>query len=180
MENEQTGLQTQQNQNLTRPLDRSLILREQPNKVTTLKDLTKRLDRLAVLYQIPNWSVRNAVLLGKWIMEKYQFETLDVITECLESPPPTGEKNWRLTPDTIESWFALKLEEQVKRREKDYEKEKLRLRELENQIPTNIPNFSELFKGTWFEKAEREECEKDYREFRDGYIKSRQDGTTEE
>jgi hypothetical protein len=153
----------------------NLILREQPNKVTTLKDLTKRLDRLAVLYQIPNWTVRNGVLLSKWIMDKYQFETLEVIIECLESPPPTGEKNWRLTPDTIESWFALKLEEQVKKREKEYEKEKIRLRELESQIPPNIPDFNELFKGTWFEKAQREESEKDYQEFKESYLKSKTD-----
>lgn len=154
----------------------NLILREQPNKITTLKDLTKRLDRLAVLYQIPNWTVRNGVLLSKWIMDKYQFETLEVIVECLESPPPTGEKNWRLTPDTIESWFAIKLEEKAVQREKDYEKEKQRLREIENQIPPNIPNFSELFKGTWFEKAEREEAEKDYQEFREQYLNSRNNG----
>lgn len=83
----------------------TVILREQSDKAITLELISSMLKRLAMLYQIPNFVNENAVLLAQWIMETYKFETLEVIVECLDSPPKTGEKNWRLTPDTIEKWL---------------------------------------------------------------------------
>lgn len=155
----------------------SVVLQEQKDKAITIELIAMMLKRLALLYQVPNFDNENAVLLSQWIMSTYKFETLEVIVECLESPPKTGEKNWRLTPDTIESWFAIKLEEIVKRKEREYEKEKLRIKEEESQRPPNIPNFSEMFKGTgtWFEKAEREESNADYEKFKQNYLNSKKD-----
>lgn len=153
----------------------TVILKEQKDKEITIELIATMLKRLAMLYQIPNFVNENAVLLAQWIMETYKFETLEVIVECLDSPPKTGEKNWRLTPDTIESWFALKLEEIIKRKERAYELEKQRLRDEESKQPPNFPDFPKMFKntGTWYEKAEREETEADYKKFRQDYLNSR-------
>lgn len=156
----------------------SVILREQKDKGITLELIATMLKRLAMLYQIPNFVNENAVLLAQWIMETYKFETLEVIVECLDSPPKTGEKNWRLTPDTIESWFAIKLEEIIKRKERAYELEKIRIKEEESKQPPNFPDFPTMFRntGTWYEKAEREQTEADYKKFREEYLNSRIDG----
>lgn len=156
----------------------TVILREQSDKAITLELIASMLKRLAMLYQIPNFVNENAVLLAQWIMETYKFETLEVIVECLDSPPKTGEKNWRLTPDTIEKWFEVKLDEIVKRKDKAYQVEKQRLREEESKQPPNFPDFPTMFKnsGTWYEKAEREESEADYKKFREDYLNSKDNG----
>jgi len=77
-----------------------------------------------MLYQIPNWGAKNAILLSEWIMENYKFETLETIKACLKNPPVTGEKNWRLTPDTIREWFSIELEAQAERLEQEHSKRK--------------------------------------------------------
>jgi len=57
-------------------------------------------------------------------MENYKFETLETIKACLKNPPVTGEKNWRLTPDTIREWFSIELEAQAERLEQEHSKRK--------------------------------------------------------
>lgn len=133
----------------------NLVLREQPDKEATIAQIASMLNQLAKLYQIPNFTGENAVLLSKWIISKYAYETLDVVLDCLVNPPSTGEKNWRLTPDTIQEWFAIKLEEQAIKREREYQKEKQRLREIEST--PNFPDFDKLLEGTWYEQAKREQ-----------------------
>lgn len=134
----------------------TVILREHKDKAQSVEFIAQLLNRVAKLYQIPNWDNTNAVLLAKFIMDKYSCETLDVIVKCLESPPSTGERNWRLTPDTIQIWFELKLDEQRKEWEDNYQKEKKRLKELEADPQTNWPDFKKLLSGTWYEDAEKE------------------------
>lgn len=133
------------------------------------------LHRLAKLYQVPNWDGENAVLLAKWIITKYECEPLDVVLDCLINPPATQEKNWRLTPDTIQAWFAIRLEEQAVKREKEYQREKERLKNLENQVPErNWPDFDKLLAGTWYEDAKNgNSFEKKLKEVKEDYFKNK-------
>lgn len=130
----------------------SKIIREQPDKTETNKFIARLLQRLGKLYQIPNWSEENAVMLAQWIVDSYPYESLDSIQECLYTPPKTGQKNWRLTPDTIQEWMALQLEKEAIKREKQHNKLKLE----ESTQPINLPDFDQLFKGTWYTEAKRE------------------------
>lgn len=57
-------------------------------------------------------------------MDNYKFETLETIKSCLKNPPPTKDPNWRLTPDTINSWFAVELEKQAEQLENEHQKQK--------------------------------------------------------
>jgi hypothetical protein len=156
------------------------VLREQPDKVATIEQIAKMLHQLAKLYQIPNWDGENAVLLAKWILGKYECEPLEVVIDCLVNPPITKDKNWRLTPDTIQEWFAIKLDEQAQKREADYQKEKQRLRELESQVPeNNWPDFDKLLAGTWYEEAKNGiDTEKKYQEIKEEYLKSQKKETS--
>lgn len=97
---------------------RSVVLKEQPDQEITLKEIAKMLQGVALLYQIPNWTPENSVILARWIMNNYPNETMNTVIGCLTNPPSTGEKNWRLTPDTIQEWFAIKLDEIAEKREK--------------------------------------------------------------
>ena len=133
---------------------KSLVIREQPDKTATIAQIADILLQLSKLYQIPNFTGENAVLLSKWIITNYSYEPLETVIDCLINPPHTGDKNWRLTPDTIQQWLTIRLEEQAEKREKEYQKEKAKLKEIE-AVP-NIPNFDELFKGTWYEDVKKQ------------------------
>jgi len=100
------------------------VINEQPDKLSVQKEIAALLERVVMLYQIPNWGAKNAILLSEWIMDNYKFETLETIKVCLKNPPVTGEKNWRLTPDTIREWFAIELEAQAERLEQEHSKRK--------------------------------------------------------
>jgi len=74
--------------------------------------------RLVKLYQIPNFDEMSAVLLAEWIFDNYRFDSFKTVRACLQNPPQTGEKNWRLTPDTIQEWMAIELEKEAAERER--------------------------------------------------------------
>lgn len=74
------------------------------------------LDRLAKLYQVPNWDALNTVLLSEWIMETYGTEMLKVILNALTSPK-SQDRNWRLTPDNVAEWIAVEQEAMAAKRE---------------------------------------------------------------
>lgn len=96
--------------------------------------------------------------------------------DCLVNPPHTGEKNWRLTPDTIQQWLAIRLEEQAEKREREYQKEKERQRQIES-VPANFPDFDKLMAGTWFEEVKNEKAfsEQKMKEIREEWLKSKSD-----
>ena len=144
LKNQQTGLMNYSNQ--------ELILKECSDKTSGLKHIAVLLQRLAKLYQIPNWGEENAVMLAQWIFENYKYETFKMVTECLYNPPKTENKNWRLTPDTIQEWMALQLDKEAERREKEHQK----LKQAELSEPIVLPDFDQLFKGTWYEEAKKE------------------------
>ena len=151
-----------------------MVLREQPDKIATIEQIANMLHQLAKLYQIPNWDGENAVLLAKWIIGKYSCEPLEVVLDCLVSPPTTEDKNWRLTPDTIQSWFTIRLDENAQKREREYQIEKERLKSLETQVPErNWPDFDKLLAGTWYEEATKgKNREAEYEKFKEERKKS--------
>ncbi len=116
------------------------VINEQPDKIAVQREIATLLERVVILYQIPNWGSKNAIILSEWIMDNYKFETLETIKKCLKNPPPTKDPNWRLTPDTINAWFAYELEKQAEALELEHQKRKeqeLRLALLpDNNIET--------------------------------------------
>jgi len=107
----------------------STVLREQ-NKGEVVLELSKQLARLSVLYGIPNYTAVNASVLAEWIYDNYQTEMLETVMRVLNKPPDTGEKIWRLTPDTVTSWMSLELDRFYAQRE----------REIHNQKHQDVPN----------------------------------------
>ena len=124
------------------------VINEQPDKIAVQKEIAGLLERVVILYQIPNWGAKNAIVLSEWIMDNYKFETLETIKSCLKNPPPTKDPNWRLTPDTINSWFAVELEKQAEQLQNEHQKQKekeLRLALLpENTSPTISDEVNKL------------------------------------
>lgn len=97
-----------------------LVLCELPTEVKAQAqvEICNMLDKLAKLYQIPNWDQIGCFLLSDWILETYPAETLDTITRALTKPRTVG-KTWRLTPDVITEWMGYEIEQEAMRREKE-------------------------------------------------------------
>lgn len=87
----------------------STVLREIP-KAEVLNTIGDLLDKIAKLYQVPNWDALNTVLLSEWIVDNYPSDSLKTVIRCLSRQRST-EKNWRLTPDTIREWMTFELGE---------------------------------------------------------------------
>ena len=108
----------------------SLVIAEQPDKIAVLKILSNQLQRLSKLYQLPNWSEDNSVILAEWITDNYKYDSLDDVIACLANPPQTYdergaiESNWRLTPDRIQKWMSVQLEKSAIAREKEHQNNK--------------------------------------------------------
>lgn len=111
------------------PANTGLVLREQPAKVDTLRLITSLLDNIAVLWQIPNWSVTNSVMLAEWVYKTYSCEPLETIIRCLTSPPTGDEKVYRLTPDVVSKWMSAEIEKDAIEREKAHEAHKAQFTE---------------------------------------------------
>lgn len=69
--------------------------------------------RIAKLYQIPNFDAEGAVLLAEWVLDEYKHSSFELIKRALNSPPRTGEKSWRLTPETITEWIEVTRERMI-------------------------------------------------------------------
>lgn len=93
----------------------STVLRELP-KSDVINMIGDQLDRLAKLYQVPNWDAVNTVLLSEWIVDTYHSDLLKTVLDCLSRPRRT-DKVWRLTPDTITEWMTSEQEALAARRE---------------------------------------------------------------
>lgn len=89
--------------------------------------------RISKLYQIPNFDEETAFILVEWLLDEYQCDPIEVVIDCLSHPPHTGEKNWRLTPDTLRNWMTISLEKEAERKENRHEEAKSRFREIEMQ-----------------------------------------------
>lgn len=119
-----------------------LVLRAQPDKGEAVGLIAKLLQKIAMLWQIPNFTPQNSVLLAEWIFDNYQCEPLEVIVQCLQNPPIEllEEKTWRLTPDVITIWMKPFLEKQAAELEKNNQ-------ELKQEFKDKLPEINyESFK----------------------------------
>lgn len=110
-----------QSQGLTKLSKTDLVLAEQ-DKGQTIRLVSYLLQRLSKLYQLPNWTEDNAVFLAEWIFDNYKYDSLDDVITCLRNPPPTENKQWRLTPDSIKEWMKIILEARAEKREAENKK----------------------------------------------------------
>lgn len=88
------------------------------------------------MYQIPNFDEESCILLAVDTIERYQYEPVETLIKCLERPPSTGEKNWRLTPDTISEWMRITLEREADRLELEHQNQKTK--KIEFEVKTDI------------------------------------------
>lgn len=102
--------------------------------------------RIAKLYQVPNFDEESALILAVDTIERFQYDPVDVLVKCLTSPPSTGEKNWRLTPDTISEWMSITLEREADNLEREHKK--LKSQKVEFDLPVDIkPETQALIQG---------------------------------
>lgn len=105
---------------------------------------------------------------------------MDTIIQVLTNPPNTGQKNWRLTPDTIQEWMTIQLDKEAEAREKEHEKRKLKGKDEEVIVPD--VDFSKVIQGTWLENYIKTEKRKqdEFDQFRKSFYGRRNpanDGT---
>lgn len=112
------------------------ILKEQPNKENLEGHIASLLIRIAKMYQIPNFDEESALILAIDTIERFQYDPVDVLVKCLTSPPSTGEKNWRLTPDTISEWMSITLERESDRIEREHQN--VKMKKVEFEVPADI------------------------------------------
>lgn len=105
-------------------LEPGKIIKSQADKNKTITLISLLLMKVATLYQIPNWGEGQSVVLADWICLAYRFELLDVVIRTLNNPPIGDDKNWRLTPDTIQAWMSAELEREAIKREKEIQNTK--------------------------------------------------------
>jgi hypothetical protein len=110
------------------------ILKEQPNKETLEGHIASLLIKIAKTYQVPNFDEETALLLAIDTIDRYQYDPVDVLVKCLERPPSTGQKNWRLTPDTISEWMGIALEREADRLERAHQNKKTEKAEIEANL----------------------------------------------
>jgi hypothetical protein len=91
--------------------------------------------RIAKLYQVPNFDEESALILAVDTIERFQYDPVDVLVKCLTSPPSTGEKNWRLTPDTISQWMSITLEREADRIEREHQN--VKMKKVEFEVPAD-------------------------------------------
>ena len=111
------------------------VLREQPNKPALDAHIASLLMRIAKLYQVPNFDEESALILAVDTIERFQYDPVDVLVKCLTSPPSTGEKNWRLTPDTISEWMSITLEREADRIEREHQN--VKMKKVEFEVPAD-------------------------------------------
>lgn len=109
---------------LMNSLQPGAILKAQPDTDKTIKLISLLLMKIATLYQIPNWNETQSINLADWICINYEFDTLESVIKTLNNPPTT-EKVWRLTPDTIREWMSIELDRLASKRERESHNQKI-------------------------------------------------------
>ncbi len=111
-------------------LEPSLPLKSQDQETLTI-EICKLLDRLAIIYQIPNYDMKvNSLLLAEWILDNYKHEDYDLVRESLRNPVRLNDHTWRLTPDSISGWVDYT---RNKRAELAFKEESRKRQESEQQ-----------------------------------------------
>ena len=122
------------------------ILKEQTNREKLEGHIALLILKIARMYQIPNFDEEACILLAEDTIERYKYEPVEVLVKCLERPPSTGEKNWRLTPDTISEWMSITLEREADNLEREHKKVKSQKVEFDLPIEFN-PETQALIQG---------------------------------
>jgi len=138
---EQSGLARSQSGLMTSSTEKSIILKEQTDKKEVLKNLVYLLNRIAKLYQIPNFDNENSVLLASWIYETYQYDQFDTIENALTNPKPLDNNAFRLTPDIVAQWISIELDNKAMKLEQEHQKNKSKT--IEFTAPENISKETE-------------------------------------
>lgn len=147
-----------------------VIIKNQPNQEDVLRHVSRLAHRLGRLYLIPNWTEENAVLLAEWIVEKYKYEEIQIVTRVLNNPPTTGDKTWRLTPDVIQEWMTIELEKVAAKREERHNMQKLNSSEPVADI--DYESFKKRIEQGCLNDPEKSKDQK-YEEFKTEYLKKR-------
>ena len=121
-------------------------MKEQTNREKLEGHIALLILKIARMYQIPNFDEEACILLAEDTIERYKYEPVEVLVKCLERPPSTGEKNWRLTPDTISEWMRITLEREADNLEREHKK--LKSQKVEFDLPVDIkPETQALIQG---------------------------------
>lgn len=95
--------------------NKSLALAQYPDKLALISKIAELLQRLALLYQVSNWSMDNSATLAGWVYDNYKGYRINDVITCLKDPPTVLKKDgeienqWRLTPDTINKWMEIQI-----------------------------------------------------------------------
>jgi len=89
---------------------------------TAIQAISDALLRIGTLYQIPNFSEANALILAEWTADNYKHKTLELILDALKNPAIIYEdgnvtRSWRLTPETVAIWIEKRSTEQETKRQ---------------------------------------------------------------
>ena len=122
-------------------IERSVILKEQPDSKDVLKKIVYLLKRIAKLYQIPNFDDENAVLLASWINETYKYDPFECIENALTYPGPLDTASYRLTPDVVSEWIAIELDKRSNQLELEHKKNKSK--NIEFALPEHSEELSD-------------------------------------
>ena len=132
-------------QNAMNSLEPGLPLKMQ-NQQNLMLEVCKLLDRLAVIYQIPNYDMKvNSMLLAEWIMDNYKYEDYGLVVESLRNPVRLNDHTWRLTPDSISGWIE---HTRIKRAEKAQAEESKKRQEMEISKSDISPETQKLIQET--------------------------------
>lgn len=122
------------------------ILKEQTNREKLEGHIALLILKIARMYQIPNFDEESCILLAVDTIERYKYEPVETLVKCLERPPSTGEKNWRLTPDTISQWMTITLEREAERLEREHQNQKTK--KVEFEVKNDIsPETEKMIQG---------------------------------
>lgn len=160
-----------QSQGLTKLSKTDLILAEQ-DKPETITLIAYLLQRLSKLYQLGNWTDENAVFLAEWIYDNYKYDALDDIIICLRNPPHTENKQWRLTPDTINEWMEIILTRRAEQREAENKKLKETFKDKLDDI--NYEAFKTKIEIEGLPGEKKRETNHDYENFKMDYMLKKQ------
>jgi hypothetical protein len=117
-------------------INTALVLNEQPDTAEAVHRISMLLERVVMLWQIPNWAPANSVALAGWIFETYKYEPMETIISCLSNPPvqeyleKTNQTTWRLTPEVITGWMRIVLNKESEKRELENQKQKEKERQV--------------------------------------------------
>lgn len=153
-------------------LSRTEIIIAEQDKSETITLIAYLLQRLSKLYQLTNWTEENAIFLAEWIYDNYKYDVLDDVITCLRNPPHTENKQWRLTPDTINEWMKVVLTKRAEERESENKKLKENFKDKLDNI--DYEAFKLKVETEGFPKESKHKKDSGYNNFKMEYLIKKQ------